>query len=358
MSLSKPIRFGILSFAHYHANFWAAAINESSDALLVGIWDDNLLRGGEAAQKYDATYYRDLQALLRQCDAVGITAETVQHAPLVEAAAAAGVHVLLEKPMARNLDECQRIAAAVTRHGVLFMQNFPKRFDPINHELKALVSAGALGQITMVRVRHGNDHLLQMGAGAAGVWYAQPELSGGGALIDEGVHAADLLLWLLGLPQEATAFTARATLGLPLEDTVIALFRYDSGALAEIASSNAFVAAGESVQLYGSGGSALLAGVDLASRDFSTTPYLRYYSAGSGEPGQWQSSETTPFFKAGKQDFHKQGPLHFLACLRGEAEPIVPLEDAWKSLAMVEAAYEAQRSGRVVQVKQRLEIGD
>ena len=101
--MRKPIRFGILSFAHYHANFWAAAIRESDEALLAGVWDDNRLRGGQAAQKYGASYFNDLQALLRECDAVGITSETAQHAPLVEAAAAAGVHVLLEKPMALSL---------------------------------------------------------------------------------------------------------------------------------------------------------------------------------------------------------------------------------------------------------------
>lgn len=355
--MRKPIRFGILSFAHYHANFWAAAIRECDGALLAGIWDDNRLRGAEAAQKYGAAYFNDLQALLRECDAVGITSETAQHAPLVEAAAAAGVHVLLEKPMARNLDEARRIAAAVRRSGIHFMQNFPKRFDPINHELAALLQRGALGQITMARIRHGNSHLLQMGQEANDAWYAQPEHAGGGALLDEGVHAADLLVWLLGLPREAVAFTADAALGLPLEDTAIALYRYDAGPLAEIASSSAFVAAGESVQFYGTGGSALLSGVDLASRDLSEAPYLKYI-AHDGESTQWRHSDATPFFKSGKQGFHKQGPLHFLRCLRGEEEPIIPLDEAWKSLAMVEAAYEAAKTGKVVEVVQRLEIGD
>lgn len=352
--MRKPTRFGILSFAHYHANFWAAAMRESEEALLVGVWDDDRLRGAQAANTYNTTYFNDLDALLRECDAVGITSETARHAPLVEAAAAAGVHVLLEKPMARNLEEARRMVQAVRKSGILFMQNFPKRFDPINDELKKLVDGGKLGTITMARIRHGNDHLLQLGAEAAGMWYAQPEHSGGGALLDEGVHAADLLVWLLGLPQEAVAFTAAGALNLPLEDSAIALFRYANGTIAEIASSNAFVAAGESVQIYGSGGSALLSGVDLASREFSEAPYLKFFTTENGEPAQWQSSATKPTFKFGKQDFHKQGPLHFLACLRGGEAPIIGLDEAWKSLAMIEAAYEAARSGQATPVVQSL----
>jgi predicted dehydrogenase len=343
--MTAATRFGILSFAHYHANFWAAAMNESDEAVLAGIWDDDRARGEQAAETYGAPYYDDLDALLAECDAVGITSETSKHAELVEAAAAASVHVLLEKPMATTLEECRRIRDAVRQHDILFMQNFPKRFDPINQELLQLVQSGKLGQITMVRVRHGNSHLLEMGDEAAEAWYAQPALSGGGALIDEGVHAADLLVWLLGLPQEAAAYTAGSALGLPAEDTVLAIYRYQSGVLAEIASSSAFVAAGESVQIYGTGGSVILSGVDLGSRDFSHEPYLKYYSS-DGEPGQWQGSDTVPFFKYGKQDFHKQGPLHFLACLRQGKEPVIGIDDAWKSMAMVEAAYRAAESGQ------------
>ena len=351
--MSDPTRFGILSFAHYHANFWAAAMNESEEATLVGIWDDDRQRGEEAAARYGAPFYADLDALLARCDAVGITSETSLHAPLVERAAAAGVHVLLEKPMARTLAECRRIRDAVREHEILFMQNFPKRFDPVNRELVELIESERLGRITMARVRHGNQHLLQMGEAAADAWYARPELSGGGALIDEGVHAADLLYWLLGLPREAVAFTSSAALDLPLEDSVLALYRYDSGALAEIASSNTFVAAEESVELYGTAGTALLSGVDLASRDFADAPYLKLYLG--GEEGRWQTSETVPFFKYGKQDFHKQGPLHFLACIRHGAEPIIGVEEAWKSLAMVEAAYAAARTGQAQPVPDSLD---
>ncbi len=198
--MSDKVRFGILSFAHYHANFWAEALNESPDAELIGIRDDNAARGKEAAHRHNTRFWADRSALLAECEAVGITSETIRHADLVVEAAEAGRHILLEKPMARNLEECRRMQEAVHKAGIIFMQNFPKRYDPVNHELARLVHSGELGTIALARVRHANYHLLDLGQSAAEQWFGDPELAGGGALLDEGIHAADLLLWLLGIP--------------------------------------------------------------------------------------------------------------------------------------------------------------
>ena len=340
--MSKPIRFGILSFAHYHANFWAAAINGSPDATLVGIWDDDASRGTEAAEKYNSHYWSNLTELLKACDAVGITSETVKHADLVEEATAASLHILLEKPMATNLAGCDRIAQAVRRAGVVFMQNFPKRYDPINHQLIKIVQSGKLGQITLVRVRHGHFHGL--GESFAQEWFVNPELGGGGTLIDEGVHAADFLLWLLGEPEHVSATISSRTLRLPVEDTALAFFSYPSGTLAEVSTGWSFLAAEQSIEVYGTQGTALLSGVDLASRDFSNQPFLKVFRQGEVR-GQWDGSKITPYFKQG--NFHQQGPLYFLDCIRSNNTPIVGLEEGRKSLEMILAAYRAAQSGQL-----------
>lgn len=343
--MTDILRFGILSFAHYHGNFWAQAINESADAELVGIWDDDPARGQEAAEKYNTAFFGDLGTLLEKCDAVGITSETVKHIELIEAAAAAGCHILLEKPMAMTVAECQKIRAIVTANHITLMQNFPKRYDPVNHALVERVQNGSLGKIAMVRIRHANYHLRELGHSAAAEWFGNPALSGGGALLDEGIHAADFLLWLLGEPTQVFATHSNAALGLGLDDTGIAVFKYANGAIAELVSSGTFIAAHESVEVYGTEGSAILTGVDLASRDFSDLPYLRFFKYGD-ERGKWEGSDITPNFKKGY--FHQHGPLHFIKVLRGEAEPIVSLEDGWKSLAMIEAAYQSAATGQAV----------
>jgi len=343
---NDPVRFGILSFAHYHANFWAQSLREMTEAVLVGVWDEDPQRGLEAAGRYGTRYYRDWKTLFRECDAVGITSETVKHADLVEEATKAGMHILCEKPMATTLEDCNRIVRAVRKAGVVYMQNFPKRYDPVNHELVTMVHRGELGKIVMARIRHGHSHGLD--STFAKQWFVDPALSGGGTLIDEGIHAADFLLWLLGEPQEVRATISDRVLRLPVEDTSLAVFSYPSGTLAEVCTSWSFVASEQSVEVYGTKGSALLAGVDLASRDFSTTPYLKVFHR-TGELGKWKGSETIPYFKQG--NFHQQGPKRFIEWLRTGAEPITGAEEARLSVAMILTAYRAAATGQAQRIR-------
>lgn len=339
--MSRAIRFGILSFAHDHAHFWARAINLAPDAHLVGIWDNDAGRGLSAARDHAAEFVPDLARLLGKCDAVGITSTTVQHAPLIEAAARAGVHVLCEKPLATSTAGCERIERAVAATGVVFMQHFPKRFDPVNDELAALVHRGDLGTVTLIRIRHGHAHGLD--ATWQGGWYADPASSGGGTLLDEGIHAADLLRWLLGEPTTVRATLGHA-LGLPVEDTATATFRFPSGAIAEVATGWGFLAAAQSVEVYGTRGCAMLAGVDLDTRDFARAPYLRVYRRGDTF-GTWRGSPLTPRFKAGGAAFHGEGVRRFIACLQQGVAPPIGIEAGRRALAMIEAAYRAAATG-------------
>ena len=263
--IAPPVRFGVLSFAMYHANFWSRAVADSELATLVGIWDDSAGRGEAAAKEYGTAYWADLDALLGACDAVAITSETLNHVELAERAAARGCHILVEKPLATTMEGCDRIQAAVERAGVSFMQSFPKRFDPVNHELKRLVDEGELGRITLMRVRHGHLYGLMSGGAHSG-WPQDPVLSGGGSLLDEGVHGADFIRWMLGEP-DAVMATIAYPMGHRVEDLGLAIFTYDNGPVCELASSNTFAAGDNSVEIFGTGGTAVLTGVDLASRD-------------------------------------------------------------------------------------------
>ena len=343
-----PVRFAILSFAHFHANFWAKAILDSPKAEMIGIWDDDPVRGQDAAARFNTSYWEDLDALLASCDAVGITSETVKHADLVERAAHAGVHILLEKPLATNLEEADRISQVVQETGVTFMQNFPKRYDPVNDELVQLVKSGKIGEIVMVRVRHGNHHLLDLGEQASQIWYSQPQLSGGGALIDEGIHAADFLLRLLGYPQSVIAMTSNTALGLPVDDSAVVIYKYTDGKLAEIATSNTFVGADESVQIFGPRGTIILSGVDMASKELAQPPFLRFFQQDEASRG-WQGSSLIPEFQ--KPEFHHGGPNYFLECLLTGKPPIATLDESRMTLTMVLAAYRAAETGQIQYIK-------
>jgi myo-inositol 2-dehydrogenase/D-chiro-inositol 1-dehydrogenase len=334
-----PVRFGIVSFAQYHGNFWAQAVASSPDARLVGVWDDRSDRGQERAAHFGTRYHEDLAALLRECDAVGITSETAHHADLVEAAASAGVHVLCEKPMAASLHDCDRIERAVRASGITYMQSFPKRLDPVNHELVDMVHRGELGRVNLVRIRHANHHMLD---GDLEPWFTDPALSGGGALLDEGIHAFDFLLWLLGDPVSVWATTSSYACGLPVEDTAVVVLAFSSGTLGEVVTGGALLAALGSIEVYGTAGVAVLSGVDLASRDSAAPPYLRVHRRGH-PPGSWEPSPTVPRFRSG--DFHQQNPLRFIDCLLSGQAPPTGLREGRRAVEVALAAYRSAETG-------------
>ncbi|MCE2494414.1 MAG: Gfo/Idh/MocA family oxidoreductase [Alphaproteobacteria bacterium] len=350
--IAPPVRFGVLSFAMYHANFWSRAVADSELATLVGIWDDSAGRGEAAAKEYGTAYWADLDALLGACDAVAITSETLNHVELAERAAARGCHILVEKPLATTMEGCDRIQAAVERAGVSFMQSFPKRFDPVNHELKRLVDEGELGRITLMRVRHGHLYGLMSGGAHSG-WPQDPVLSGGGSLLDEGVHGADFIRWMLGEP-DAVMATIAYPMGHRVEDLGLAIFTYDNGPVCELASSNTFAAGDNSVEIFGTGGTAVLTGVDLASRDVTEGAYLKVCRLTEENlrdvtTRRWTVSDIVPRFKTTPQ-FHQQNPLRFLDALTKGVAPPNTMEDGRRSLQMILSAYESARTGRTVRI--------
>lgn len=336
------IRIALLGVAHYHAQFWAEAIGQTPDeAELIGIWDDNEQRGREAATRFESVFEPDLARLLSQVDAAGITAETIKHRRLIEACAASGVHVFCEKPLATSLDDCMAIAEVERTSGIVIRQSFPKRTDPINDELRALVEHGVLGEIQLVRIRHGHRHGLD--PAFLDQWYSDPALSGGGTLIDEGVHAADFLRWLFGSPSTAMGMVQTRTPGLRVEDTACATFQWPSGLLAEVAVGWNFVAGEQSIEIFGTEGTAVVDGVDIASRTRATVPYLRWYRQ-DGERVASFSSETVPRFVSG--GFHNEGLKRFIRLLRGGPDDLATVADGIAALEMIFAAYASAVSGR------------
>ena len=333
-------RIAMLSFAHYHANFWTEQFLETPGIEIACLWDDDVARGQEAASRFGLRYEPDLDAAIAAADAVAICSETRAHLPLARRAAAAGRAILCEKPTARCVAEAAAMAEAVRAAGVLFMQSFPKRLDPVSHALRDLVAGGRLGRIHTVRIRHG--HFYGLAPDFRSRWYVRRDAGGGGALLDEGVHGADLLCWLFGLPASVVATTSSSVLGLEVEENATALFTWPDGMTAELTASFLFAAASDSVELYGTEGTALLAGVDLASRDITSGPYLRVF-AGGGER-VWETPDLVPQFKRGR--FHHQNAIAFARCLLDGAPPPATIEDGRRALLMIERAYTAAATGQ------------
>ncbi|CAH1649616.1 conserved hypothetical protein [Hyphomicrobiales bacterium] len=335
------LRIAILGVAHYHANFWTRAFLTSEGVSVAGAWDDDPQRLEAFARQHGIAAQPKLAALLAGSDAVAICSATSDHPALIRAAAEKGLPVLCEKPLGATAEQCDAIADIVARTGIRFMQSFPKRFDPINHEIAALLRDGAIGRVTLARVRHGHSHGFDPNFRRG--WFVDPAQSGGGTLLDEGVHAADFLRWMFGDPVSAYATVSSGTFGLPVEDTAAAIFRFADGMIAEVATSWAFTAADTSIEIYGTEGTILLGGVDIASRPTRDRDFLRIFRR-DGDGGRWSTSATVPHFKTGI--FHEHVAWAFVEALKsGEAMPVT-LEDGRRAFAMIDAAYRSVRSGR------------
>ena len=151
-------RIGILGFAHGHINAYCGRWrNELSDQVeLVAGWDHDAERLTNAAVTHGFTASESLEQLLSQSDidAIVIGSETAFHAEHVEAAAAAKKTIILQKPIALNLDEANRIVAAINTNKIPFTMAWQMRVDPENLKMKELVDSGEIGRVLMARRRH------------------------------------------------------------------------------------------------------------------------------------------------------------------------------------------------------------
>lgn len=203
------MRIGILSFAHPHAFGYIRALSVRSDVELRVTDPDHARRPGEAGGPETAAvlgvrYADDLDALLAwEPDGVIVCTENAAHRSAVEALAEAGADVLCEKPLATSTEDADAMIAACERAGVILMTAYPVRFSPAFAALKEAVDTGTLGAVRSVM--GANNGRLP----ADRAWFSDPELAGGGAVMDHTVHIADLLDVLMP-DTTATSVYARA----------------------------------------------------------------------------------------------------------------------------------------------------
>lgn len=221
------LRVGIASFAHGHANSYAAALHSLPEAVLAGVWDDQQQRGEQAAAKYETTFHPQLDALLTSCDAIIVAAENAHHHDLVLRAAAAGVHVLCEKPLATTAAAARAMVQACKTANVQLGTAFPVRYSPTVRRLREMVRTGALGKTLMVRATNRGTY--------PGGWFGDPQLAGGGALMDHIVHVADLLRWIWG-SEFRTVYAEAATryYELPVDDCGLLLITMEDGVVVSL----------------------------------------------------------------------------------------------------------------------------
>lgn len=219
-----------------HPQAEVVAIADVSEQVLAAVGDEFGING-----RYTSPEQMIAEANL---DVVSVATPNKFHKAYTIAAFEAGCHVLCEKPMAMNAAEGRDMLAAAEKAGKRLMINFSYRFSEPSFALKAQVDSGILGDIYFARtIWHRRRGIPRFGG-----WFGQKALSGGGPLIDLGVHRLDLALWLMGYPQPtwvmasaynpiATRLASEAGVAYDVEDMAVALIKFANGATVEVEAS-------------------------------------------------------------------------------------------------------------------------
>ena len=337
--MSPELGFGLVG-AGMAARYHAQAIAATPGARLVAVCRGDAARSGEAAAALGAPCEPGLEALLARADvdAVSLCTPSGLHAQQAVAAARAGKHVLVEKPLALTLAEADAMIRACREADVRLGVVFQRRAEPRFRRLHAAIRAGELGKLVLGVASV--PYFRAQGYYDSAAWRGSWALDGGGALMNQGIHLVDLLLWLMGDAAEVVGASGGA-LGhaVEVEDTVAAALRFTSGARGVLVATTA-AAPGfpHRVEVYGTKGGAQIEGErvvrweDEAGRREGAGPVAGDAGAGSAPTG---------IDVAG----HERIVEDFTAAVREARDPLVSGEEGRRSLELVLAVYAAAGLG-------------
>ena len=270
-------------------------------------------------------------AIKEEVDAVIVATTHDQLAPISLAAVEAGRHVLVEKPAGRTLAEVQAIAAAAAARKRVVKVGFNHRFHPSFLKARAIVDSGALGPLMFIRARYGHGGR----PGMEHEWRCQPEISGGGELIDQGSHLIDLSRWFLGELSVDYAAVPTTFWNIPADDNCFLALRAEGGSLAWLHASwtewkNTF-----SFEIFGRDGKLAIDGLGGSYGLERLTFYRMLPEMGPPETTSWEYPFPDRSWDAEFADF--------VAAIEQDRRPCGDIADAVANLAIVGDIYRRYR---------------
>lgn len=325
-----------------HASRLHARAAQAQDGLeLVAIVNHRLESMAEYAAQFGIErQFPTVEALLAdgEVDILSVNTPNYLHAPQALAALAAGVHVMVEKPMALNAAECLRMQAASEKSGAKLMVAHCWRFDEEVNWIKAQINAGKLGEI--LRTKGCGIHI---NWGPDG-WFTEARYAGGGALADMGIHAIDTARYLLGDPEPISVYARLATqyTDYDVDDSGMIWINWDNGATSLVESGWWWPHADgpeASTQLYGTSGFGQLFPTRLKIPDRAAE------TVATVDPGYPPVRE-----EHCPQVMYDVQMAYFVDCIQRGATPIPGAAEGLVNMRIVDAALESSRIGEVVQL--------
>lgn len=347
--MSRPVGFAIVGSGMI-ADVHAGAIAHVPEARLVAVYSRGVEGREKFAQAHGCRAVGSIEELVRdpEVEVVCVTTPSGAHAEAAVPILEAGKAVLCEKPLEVTIAACDRIFAAAERGGGVLAGVFQMRLGPGAHTVKAAIEAGRFGRLTTCSayIKWWREQTYYTSSS----WKGTTAFDGGGALINQGIHAVDLLQWLVGLPEEVSAFAGTlAHPGMEAEDTVAATMRFPGGAIGVIeAATSAWPGSDLRIEITGDRGSATLINDGITRFEFAEP---------SPDDEAIVRASATSAIQVGKSDpkgmswaGHQTLIRDLALALRAGRPPAIPGVEARRAVQLVLAIYEAARTGRTVRL--------
>lgn len=336
----------------------AEQVRAVAGARLVAVADEVPERARAFAEQYGVPGYTDLAELFARDDVDVVTVGTPSglHAEVAIAAARAGKHVIVEKPIEVTLAKADAMIAACRDAGVKLCVISQHRFDPSTITVKRQIEEGRFGRMLLGEAAV--NWYRSQGYYDSGAWRGTWALDGGGALMNQGIHTVDLLQYLMG-PVESV-FAHMGTLNhqrIEVEDAAVAVLRFQGGGIGTLVGTTiAYPGLSTRVEVFGEKGTAVI------EHDKLTHLYLREggegADAGYGDRNAVNLAETPQGShltaaadpKAIASVGHRAQFEDMIAAIREGREPLVNGIEGRKPLAVILAVYESARTGREVRL--------
>ena len=330
------IKIGVLSLAHQHGEAYISNLRLMEGVELVGVADDDPMRGQTVAAHNRAKYFHTYEDLLEaKPDGVIVCTENNRHRSLVEMAASLGIHVLCEKPIATTLEDARAIVEACEKAGVLLMTAFPMRFSAPLLEIKARLDNGDFGDVYCFNATNQGELPTKHRA-----WFIDPQLAGGGAIMDHTVHLVDIMRWFTGA--EVKTVYARSNRifhadEVQVETGALEMLTFDNDVFATIDASWSRPQywptwGGLTFEMVAQRGAVL---VDAFRQN------LNVYRQ------EWERSNWAYW----GSDMNHAMVSDFASAIRENRQPRVTGVDGLRAVEATLAAYESDRTGKTVEVK-------
>lgn len=340
---TAPVRFAIVGLTHDHARGFIPAARGRGDVQLAGIVEPDRQLAARYAQAFQLPpelFHTTLADLLLKTNiqAVATFTSTFEHRRVVEECAVRGLTVMMEKPLAVNMEHARAMKAAAEKGGIQLLVNYETTWYPANHAAYAAVhEQHAIGDLRKVVVHDGHRGPKEIGCSADFLnWLTDPVLNGGGALADFGCYGADLITWLMQGQHPTSVFAVTQQIKPNIyprvddEATIVLTYPQTQGI---IQASWNWAIDRKDMELYGQSGQVLVPRKDLLKLRTSQSP----------------EKDQTPAPLTGAQ----ADPLSYLAAVvRGELKPsgLSSLEINLVVTEILDAARESARTGKRIEL--------